>query len=156
MLRAALPIIARQRCGVAIMREPTQRMIETNGIRLNIAEGRYRIGMNEVAIGLTVPSFAIEIARQRLTPAYFSRAVMTSEMFGPAEAATAGFFDRVVPAAELERAAQAAAQALSTLNMAAHAATKARARSAVITMIRAMIDEDITPQYGEDRVARRA
>jgi enoyl-CoA hydratase len=81
---------------------------------------------------------------------------MTSEMFGPAEAATAGFFDRVVPAAELERAAQAAAQALSTLNMAAHAATKARARGAAITMIRAMIDEDITPQYGEDRVARRA
>ena len=33
------------------------------------AEGDYRIGMNEVAIGLTVPRFAIEIARQRLTPA---------------------------------------------------------------------------------------
>ena len=31
------------------------------------AEGNYRIGMNEVAIGLTVPRFAIEIARQRLT-----------------------------------------------------------------------------------------
>ena len=30
------------------------------------AEGDYRIGMNEVAIGLTVPRFAIEIARQRL------------------------------------------------------------------------------------------
>ena len=28
------------------------------------AEGDYRIGMNEVAIGLTVPRFAIEIARQ--------------------------------------------------------------------------------------------
>ena len=39
------------------------------------AEGDYRIGMNEVAIGLTVPRFAIEIARQRLTPAYFSRVV---------------------------------------------------------------------------------
>ena len=38
------------------------------------AEGDYLIGMNEVAIGLTVPRFAIEIARQRLTPAYFSRA----------------------------------------------------------------------------------
>ena len=34
--------------------------------------------------------------------------------------------------------------------------TKARARGAVIKMIRGMIDEDITPQYGEDRVARRA
>jgi enoyl-CoA hydratase len=75
---------------------------------------------------------------------------------GPAEALTAGFFDRVVPADELEGATQAAAQALSTLNMAAYAATKARARGAVIAMIRTMIDEDITPQYGDDRVARRA
>ena len=61
------------------------------------AEGDYRIGMNEVAIGLTVPRFAIEVARQRLTPAYFSRVVMTAEMFGPSEAVTAGFFDRIRP-----------------------------------------------------------
>src|SRR3984893_12758270 len=90
------------------------------------AEGNYRIGMNEVAIGLTVPRFAIEIARQRLTPAYFSRVVMTSEMFAPTEAVTAGFFDRVVPAEALEHSAEEAARALSTLNMAAHAATKMR------------------------------
>jgi enoyl-CoA hydratase len=120
------------------------------------AEGDYRIGMNEVAIGLTVPRFAIEVARQRLTPAYFSRAVMTAEMFGPVEAVTAGFFDRVVPADQLAKAADEAALALSQLNMAAHAATKARARGAVIELIRQVIDEDITPQYGEDRVARQA
>jgi enoyl-CoA hydratase len=72
------------------------------------------------------------------------------------EAVTAGFFDRVVPAEALEHSAEEAARALSTLNMAAHAATKMRARGAVIKMIRAMIDEDITPQYGEDRVATRA
>jgi enoyl-CoA hydratase/carnithine racemase len=120
------------------------------------AEGDYRIGMNEVAIGLTVPRFAIEVARQRLTPAYFSRVVMTAEMFGPAEAVVAGFFDRVVPADRLEKAAEEAALALSQLNMAAHVATKARARGAVIKLIRQVIDEDITPQYGEDRVTRRA
>ncbi|MDI1262566.1 MAG: crotonase/enoyl-CoA hydratase family protein [bacterium] len=119
------------------------------------AEGDYRIGMNEVAIGLTVPRFAIEIARQRLTPAYFSRVVMTGEMFGPTEAVTAGFFDRVVPVDRLEQAAGEAALALSKLNMPAHAATKMRARGAVITQIRQVIDEDITPNYGEDRVARR-
>jgi len=73
-----------------------------------------------------------------------------------AEAVTAGFFDRVVPADALERSAEAAAQALSALNMAAHAATKARARGAVIQMIRGTIDEDITAQYGRDRVASRA
>ena len=119
------------------------------------AEGDYRIGMNEVAIGLTVPRFAIEIARQRLTPAYFSRTVMTGEMFGPTEAVTAGFFDRVVAPDQLERSAEETAQALAGINLAAHAATKARARGAVIKMVRAVIDEDITPQYGENRVARR-
>jgi enoyl-CoA hydratase len=103
-----------------------------------------------------VPRFAIEIARQRLTPAYFTRTVMTGEMFGPTEAVTAGFFDRVVAADTLERSAEEAAQALAGINLSAHAATKARARGAVIKLIRAMIDEDITPQYGEDRVARRA
>src|SRR3954470_3987819 len=103
------------------------------------AEGDYRIGMNEVAIGLTLPRFAIEIARQRLTPAYFSRSVMTAEMFGPVEAVTAGFFDRVVPADQLEKAAEEAALALSQLNIAAHAATKARARGAVIKLIRQVI-----------------
>lgn len=81
---------------------------------------------------------------------------MTAEMFGPVEAVTAGFFDRVVPAEALDRSAEEAAQALATLDMAAHAATKARARGAVIKMIRAMIDQDITPQYGESRVASRA
>ncbi|MFB9262582.1 crotonase/enoyl-CoA hydratase family protein [Bradyrhizobium erythrophlei] len=110
------------------------------------AEGDYRIGMNEVAIGLTVPRFAIEIARQRLTPAYFSRAVMTGEMFGPTEAVTAGFFDRLVPADALERSAEETALMLSKINLASHAATKARARGSVIKMIRAVIDEDITPQ----------
>jgi enoyl-CoA hydratase len=120
------------------------------------AEGDYRIGMNEVAIGLTVPRFAIEVARQRLTPAYFSRAVMTGEMFLPQEAVNAGFFDRLVPADRLEATAEETALALSKLNLPAHAATKQRARGAVIALIRQVIDEDITPQYGDDRVARRA
>jgi Enoyl-CoA hydratase/carnithine racemase len=120
------------------------------------AEGDYRIGMNEVAIGLTVPRFAIEIARQAADAGLFQQGGHDGEMFGPTEAVTAGFFDRVVPPDALERSAEEAAQKLATLNMAAHAATKARARGAVIKMIRGMIDEDITPQYGEDRVARRA
>ena len=75
---------------------------------------------------------------------------------GPAEAVTAGFFDRVVASDALEQCAEEAAQALSTLNMTAYAATKARARGTVIKLIRSMIDEDITPQYGEDRVKNRA
>jgi enoyl-CoA hydratase len=120
------------------------------------AEGDYRIGLNEVAIGLTPPRFAIEIARQRLTPAYFSRTVVNGEMFGPAEAVTAGFFDRVVPAPDLERAAHEAALALTRINFDRHAAAKKLARGTAIELMRKMIDEDITPDFGKDRVAARA
>jgi len=81
---------------------------------------------------------------------------LPAQMFGPVQAVTAGFFDSVVAPDALERRAEETAQKLATLNMAGHAATKARARGAVIKMIRGMIDEDITPRYGEDRVARRA
>jgi len=119
------------------------------------ADGPYKIGMNEVAIGLTVPQFAIEVARQRLTPAYFSRTLMTGEMFSPPEAVTAGFFDRIVPAPDLDAAADQAAEALSRIDPAAHVGTKLRARGPTIKAVRAAIDADITLEYAENRVANR-
>lgn len=119
------------------------------------AEGSYRIGMNEVAIGLTVPQFGLEVARSRLTPAYFNRAVLTGELFAPPEAVTAGFFDRMVPATELDAAADQVAEALSKINLPAHAATKLRARGPTIQAIRAAIDTELTLASAEQRVASR-
>ncbi len=112
--------------------------------------------MNEVAIGLTVPQFGIEVARQRLTPAYFSRSVMTGEMFAPPEAVTAGFFDRMVPAPDLDVAADQAAEALSRINLPAHAATKLRARGPTLKAMRAAIDADITLEDAEQKVTSRS
>jgi enoyl-CoA hydratase len=81
------------------------------------ADGRYKIGANEVAIGITMPYFGIEMCRQRLTPTHFNRAVIFSEMFTPVDAVPAGFLDRVVPASELQEQAQALARSLTKLNM---------------------------------------
>ncbi len=120
------------------------------------AEGPYKIGLNEVAIGLTVPTFGIEVARARLTPAYFNRAVVTGELFAPPEAVTAGFFDRLVPAAELDAAAEEVAQALSLIDLPAHAATKRRARGETMLALRAAIDAELTLAAAEQRVASRA
>lgn len=106
------------------------------------AEGDWRTGLNEVRIGLTVPRFALEIARQRLQPAYFSRTAMTGELFQPAEALTAGFLDELVPAANLEAAVDAAIARMESLDAASHTATKARARAAAIAAVRAAIDQD--------------
>jgi len=119
------------------------------------AEGAYGIGMNEVAIKLTVPRFAVEVARQRLTPAYLNRALTTGQLFTPAEAAAAGFVDWTAPAAELDAAATRLAEALCSIDLPSHHATKLRVREPALTAIRTAIDSDITLSYFEERVAAR-
>jgi len=109
-------------------------------------DGPYRIGLNEVKIGLTVPWFVIELARQRLNPAHFNRAVVSATMYGPAEAVTAGFLDEVVSAGELCSASLAAAAALAELNPQAHTATKLRARGDALKAIRTAIETELTPE----------
>jgi enoyl-CoA hydratase len=112
-------------------------------VRIGV-DGPFRIGLNEVRIGLTVPSFAIELARGRLAPAHFDAAVIGARMYDPAGAVTAGFLDRIVPAAELEQASLAAAAGLAELNSAAHAATKRRARAEALVRLRAAIEHELT------------
>jgi enoyl-CoA hydratase len=107
-------------------------------------EGPFRIGLNEVKLGLTVPWFAIELARQRLQPAAFSRAVINANMYGPADAASAGFLDRVVGASELRAASLEDAAQLAELNAAAHIATKLRARAGALVAVRSAIETELT------------
>jgi len=106
------------------------------------AAGDYTIQANEVAIGITMPFFGVEICRQRLTPAHFNRAVINAESYAPDAAVAAGFLDRVVPAAELVDAARSTAVTLGNLNRPAHAATKLRARAEALKAVRAAIEAD--------------
>src|SRR5664280_396698 len=61
-------------------------------------DGPHWIGLNVVKIGLTVPWFAIELARHRLHPAHFDRTVVNATMYSPRGAIAPGFLDRVVTA----------------------------------------------------------
>jgi enoyl-CoA hydratase len=108
------------------------------------ADGPFRIGLNEVKIGLTVPWFAIELARQRLHPAHFDRAVVNATMYSPSEAVDAGFYDRVVAPGELRAASLAAASELAELNPEAHAATKLRVRAGALKALRSAIESELT------------
>lgn len=107
------------------------------------ADGDFKIGLNEVKIGLTLPWFAVELARGRLHPAHFDRAVVCAHMYDPRAAVAAGFLDEVVPAGELARAARGQAEQLLGLDAAAHAATKLRARAGVMQALRAAIDSEL-------------
>jgi enoyl-CoA hydratase len=110
--------------------------------------GPYRITANEVAIGLTLPRPAIEICRQRLTPACFNRAMVLAEVFTPADAVQAGFLDRVTAAAELDQHLSEVLAAVGQLDLAAHAASKLRVREQALTAIRAAIEAEAAAYAG--------
>jgi enoyl-CoA hydratase len=112
-------------------------------------EGPFKIGLNEVKIGLTVPLYVVELARQRLTPRDFNRSLVTAAMYPPAEAVAAGFLDRVVAIEELRDVSFAAAEELAGLDAAAHAATKLRVRDGAMKALREAIDAEF-PQGGAD------
>jgi enoyl-CoA hydratase len=107
------------------------------------ADGPFRLGLNEVRIGLTLPLFAIVLARHRLTPAHFDHALVTGEMFDPPTAREAGLLDAVVPADELDAHAERVAEDLATIDRRAHTATKLRVRKPVVDELRAAIEAEL-------------
>jgi enoyl-CoA hydratase len=107
-------------------------------------DGPFQIGLNEVKIGMTVPWFVIEIARFRLHPADFDRAVVNATMYRPQEAVAPGFLDRIVSANGLRDASLEVATRLTGLDPAAHLATKLRARAATLKALRSAIETELT------------
>jgi enoyl-CoA hydratase len=107
--------------------------------------GPFKLGLNEVRIGITLPWFAIVLARHRLTPTHFDHATVTGTMFDPEGACAAGLLDAVVAPEDLEAAGRAAAEDLATLDRSAHAGTKRRARQTVTSELRSAIDTELAP-----------
>ncbi len=107
------------------------------------ADGPYKLGLNEVAIGMGLPVFAVELARERLSASQFTAATIQGQVYDPAGALGAGYLDRVVAAEELEDVARAEATRLAELRRGAVSHTKVRARQSVIDHILATLDEDM-------------
>jgi enoyl-CoA hydratase len=106
--------------------------------------GDFKIGLNEVAIGLTLPTFATELARERLSPRHLQRAAVLAEVYDGPGAVEAGFLDLVAPADKVESVAIEAASRLAQLHLGAHHATKRRVRKSVIAALRKSLDEDLS------------
>lgn len=106
------------------------------------ADGPAKIGLNEVAIGMPLPKFAVELARERLLKSHFVLATLGTT-FDPAGAVAAGYLDRVVPAESVVDEALAEARRLGELRTGAVARTKANARQALIDVLEAGIDADM-------------
>lgn len=114
------------------------------------ADGDYRIGLNEVLINMTIPHFAIELARSRLSANYLNRTTLTGEMFAPREAIAAGFLDEVVLGENLIDAAKSKAESLKAVIPPHHHATKLRLRAPVIQALRTAIDRELTVEKAQN------
>jgi enoyl-CoA hydratase len=106
-------------------------------------EGAYRIGLNEVSIGLPVPVLAMELARDRITTTDLVRATLMGTIYNPEEAARVGYLDVVVPADQVLARAKEDATRLSAISRTAFAATKTRLRGKTVAHIIATLDDDM-------------
>lgn len=108
------------------------------------AEGNYKIGLNEVAIGMPVPKFAVELARTSLSNAAFTAAVNHATVYDPAGAVVAGYLDQVVSDdAVLITAIAHAADLAERLDADAFKLTRTNCRGASLELIRSGLASDI-------------
>ena len=103
------------------------------------AAGGFKFTANEVSIGFPVPEVAIAILRNRLTPSALNRAVTLAEVSTPDKAVENGYLDRVVAAEFVVSDARELARTLTTLDLAAHAATKLTVRRSTLDVLEAAL-----------------
>lgn len=98
--------------------------------------GTFSIGLNETSIGMALPPFGVELARDRLTPGALCAAVLGATLHDPDAAAAIGYLDRVASADDLAKGARAAAAHYATLDGPSYARTKLNLRQATVDRIR--------------------
>jgi enoyl-CoA hydratase len=107
------------------------------------AEGPFKLGLNEVAIGMPMPRFAAALARDRLTPTHLNASVQLARIWDPAGAVAAGYLDELCPAPEVAGRAVALARELAaTLDPTAFQVTRSVLRGPAHAVIAAALDED--------------
>ncbi|PIE44217.1 MAG: enoyl-CoA hydratase [Gammaproteobacteria bacterium] len=106
------------------------------------AAGDFKIGLNEVAIGITMHYAGLVMARNRLATTFFGRAVNTAEIFDPETALKAGFLDEITEPQNVLAEAHSIARQYKTLDMKAHHRTKLKAREALLVALDDAIEKD--------------
>ncbi len=95
----------------------------TGDYRIGI-DGDFKIGLNETAIGMTMPHFGIEIARERLGSEALTQAVLNAQLYNPQDAAAIGYLDQAVSEGEFDATVHEKLKILLSLDGKSFAATK--------------------------------
>ena len=102
-----------------------------------------KVGLNEVAIKMVLPDWALTIAIDRLSKRHLQRALANARITTPRDAVDVGFVDEVVAeGGELDRAVAVAAELAATLDPSAYARTVRAVRGPVLDLMAAQIASD--------------
>jgi enoyl-CoA hydratase len=107
------------------------------------AKGSFKLGANETAIGMTLPTFGIELARTCLSKRHYDRAIVQSTIYDPQGAVDAGFLDCVVEPDRVEAEALEVAARLAQLKQPAFRNNKQLAHGPTVELITSTLDANI-------------
>ena len=101
-----------------------------------------KIGLNEVAIGMVLPTWAMTISQDRLSRRHLQMVVANAQVSDGRGAVEAGFLDEAVPESDVLAVALARANVLAVLDGRAYAGTVAALRGTVLQRMAAQITAD--------------
>lgn len=108
------------------------------------ADGAFKFGLNEVAMGLFVPSFAIELARAAVSPSRLTELVVHGRVMSPMEALSMHIAEAVHSPEALLAAALIRARGLAALSGRGYALTKRLVRGPMADAARTKIPGELT------------
>lgn len=103
------------------------------------ASGDFKLGANESITGMKLPVFAVELARDRLSPQHLTRALVQAFIYDPEGAVEAGYLDMLADSDEVIDTAIGIAGQLAQLPGHAYAYQKSAVRTPALHAIRASI-----------------
>jgi len=107
-----------------------------------LAEGRGRLGLTELLVGVPFPTWALEIARFAIPDRYLQEVIYTGRRYPPDEALSHGLVDEVVPAERLLERAAEMARGFSQVPAETFALTKQHLRTPLLQRIQQRADRD--------------
>lgn len=111
--------------------------------RIGSAELPAKIGLNETAIGMGLPWYAVRLGEARLSKRHRQRSILQAEIYDMAGAADAGYLDELVAPDAVVSTAVERARELGALPAQAYAFTKRRLRQAVADEVLAGLEDDM-------------
>ena len=115
-----------------------------------VEEGPFRLQMNEVLIGIALPSWVLAIIQPVVPPQRHTEVLLHGRAYAPKEAVAAGFFDELAtPGSDLVARAKKRLAPLASLDPQAYALSKRRMRGPAIERALALLPQERLPGEAE-------